>query len=214
MKQKKLTPRKIMNILTGFFFALYSAYNVFIIIRDFSALPSEGLFISAVVALIFALFAAYVWTAGVKKKNALFRMIRRTVFILALFAIFVLKARMIDRVIQYINSFMFETVFFDGEKFDFSMLPGVLFGASYFFTLAAMLLLIIYFLFIRKRILLFPRASVVLPVIAMLLFIGSLILDMILCLGYGISLEANMKRTLVIRPVFYLGLIGMCAYCL
>lgn len=213
MKQT-LTLRRMNILVTGLMFAAYSAYNIFIIIRGGGSLSSEGILISAVVALLFAVFTAYVWTAGVKPKNARFRMIRRTAFIIALIGVFALKLRMFDRVLGYIDFSGLQTVFYYGEPFEFSMLITVIFGASYFIMLAAMLILIVYFIVIRKRPLMFPKASVVMPVTAMALFIVSLILDMILFLAYGVNLEANPRRTAVMRPVFYLGFIGMCAYCL
>ena len=68
MKQL-LTPRWLLAELTGFLFAVYSVYNVFIIFRDRSSMPSEGVLISAVVALAFAILAAFMWTAGIKGKK-------------------------------------------------------------------------------------------------------------------------------------------------
>ena len=212
--EKKLTLKRLIIPATGLLFAAYSAYNVFIVIRDGGALSSEGILISIIVALLFAVLAAYVWTAKVKRKKGFFRMVRRTALIIALIAIFALKLRMVVRVVEYVDFSELQTVFVYGEPFTFSMLQTLLYGAAYFMTLAAMLILIIYFIVIRKRPLMFPKASVALPVTAMVLFLVSLIMDMVLFLAYGVNLEASPLRTAVMRPVFYLGFIGLCAYCL
>ncbi|MBQ3265696.1 MAG: hypothetical protein IJH07_07955 [Ruminococcus sp.] len=198
MKQK-LTPRWCIITLTGLLFAAYSAYNAFIIIRDRSALSTQAIFISVVVALMFSVLAAYALTSGLwsSKKLILFRIIRRVAFIIALLTIFALKLRTISAVLAYI----------DDPRSD-----AVLYACSYFMTLAGMLILLVYYIFIRRRFLFFPRASVLLPLIAAILFFGSFILEVILYFAYGICLEANLLRTVVIRPVFYLGFIGLSVY--
>ena len=91
MKQV-FTPRWLLTILTGCLFAAYSAYQVFIIFRDAPrGLSAEGIVISAIVALMFAILAVYLWTAGVKgKKHILFMIVRRTSFIIALLVLSVI----------------------------------------------------------------------------------------------------------------------------
>ena len=64
--KEKLTPRWFIIKLTGILFAIYSAYNIFLIVRDGSAMPPVGIFISALVSLLFALLAAFAWTSEVK----------------------------------------------------------------------------------------------------------------------------------------------------
>ena len=72
--KKFFTPRWLIAILTGCFFAAYSAYQVFVIFRDAPrGLSAEGIVISAVVALMFAILAIYMWTAGVKGKKHILR---------------------------------------------------------------------------------------------------------------------------------------------
>ena len=80
--KEKLTPRWFIIKLTGILFAIYSAYNIFLIVRDGSAMPPVGIFISALVSLLFALLAAFAWTSEVK--NVRFMMIRKTVMIIVL----------------------------------------------------------------------------------------------------------------------------------
>lgn len=94
---------------------------------------------------------------------------------------------------------------------DFSKLHTVLYGASYFLTQAALLILLIYYAFIRNKISFFPVASVLLPVIAMLMFLYSFVLEILLFFMFKVSLEASPLRTVLIRPVFYLGFIGLSA---
>lgn len=199
MKQKMIL-RQLNVKLTGFLFFVYSAYNVFIAISDGKrGIPPEGILISIVVALMFAVFAGFMltWSVGVKTKNMLFLSIRRTAFIIALLVVFFLKLRMAVKVIAYL---------------DFSELHTVLYGVSYLMTQVGLLLLIIYYAFILKRVSFYPGAAVALPTIAIILFLCSLILEAILFFVYGIGVEDSMLRTAVIRPVFYLGFIGLSLY--
>lgn len=204
--KKKLTPKWFVIMLTGLLFSAYAAYNVFILIRDVPrGLSSVGILISALVAAMFFLLAGYALTfaVNVKKKRILFVVVRRAMLIIALFVLFALKLRMIDRVIAYLQP----PDLYSGVEFN-----TVLYGVSYFLTLTAMLILLVYCLFIRRRYLLFPKAFVRMPAITLILFLCSFVMDMILLYGYGIPLEASMLRTAVMRPIFYLGFIGLCVY--
>ena len=78
--------------------------------------------------------------------------------------------------------------------------------------LAAMVILFLYYTFFLRRLPLFPRAVVFLPLIALILFALSLIIEIILFLAYGMLLEDSVLRTVVIRPVFYFGFIGLSAH--
>lgn len=198
MKQK-LTLRWWIIKLSGILFAAYSAYNVFILLRDGirrHSLSSEGLLISAIVALLFAVLAVFAWTSEIKKKRR-FRLFRRVAFTIALLAIFGLKLRMIEPVINCLELLIPQTI---------------MYVCSYFLTLLALFLLFVYYTIIIRRPLLFLKASTFLPVLIIVLFLISLILEMIIFLGYGINIEASALRTAVIRPVFYLGFIGLTAY--
>lgn len=193
--KRVFTMRGQLAVLTGFLFAAYSAYQVFIILRDYRVLPPQGFVITALVAVAFAILALYMWTAGVKgKKHILLMVVRRTSFIIALLTIFVLKLRLSVQVINYM---------------DYTKLYTLIYGWSYFFTLAALAILLIYYVFILKSLPFHPKASVFLPRITVVLFLLSMILDAILFFGYGIPLEANVIRTVVSRPVFYLSFIGL-----
>lgn len=195
MKQK-LTPREFVIKLTGILFAVYSAYNVFIIIRDNSGLTPQAILISAVVALMFGVLAAYALTFGLIVEP-LFLQIRRTIFIAALLIVFALKLRMVGAVAAY---------------FDPSKIHTVLYCVAYGMTQTALLVLLVYYIFIRGVLLFFPKARVILPTFAAALFLCSLILEAILCFAYDIRLEASFMRTIVIRPVFYLAFIGLSVY--
>lgn len=197
MKQMPLS-RKLIIILTSLLFAVYAAYNVFLIVRDYTILPPLGIIIYATVALMFAVFPLYLLTAGIQgKKHIRFLIFRRISFIVALSVIFLLKLRMIPSVIA---------------SLDFSKPYTVFYVGAYLMTQAALLILLIFFVFVLGRFPLYPRALVVLPVLAIILFAGSLALEAVLYFVYGIGLEANTLRTLVIRPVFYLGFICLSAY--
>ena len=193
--KEKLTPRWFIIKLTGILFAIYSAYNIFLIVRDGSAMPPVGIFISALVSLLFALLAAFAWTSEVK--NVRFMMIRKTVMIIVLLTIFALKLRLVNRVMALL---------------DFSKTQNVLYVAAYFLTLAALLILFVYYAFILRNLPLHPKMSVILPVAVIIGFVGCVVCEALLFFGVGFGLEASPLRTLVIRPVFYLGFIGLCVY--
>lgn len=193
--KEKLTPRWFIIKLTGILFAIYSAYNIFLIVRDGSAMPPVGIFISALVSLLFALLAAFAWTSEVK--NVRFMMIRKTVMIIVLLTIFALKLRLVNRVMALLN---------------FSKTQNVLYVAAYFLTLAALLILFVYYAFILRNLPLHPKMSVILPVAVIIGFVGCVVCEALLFFGFGFGLEASPLRTLVIRPVFYLGFIGLCVY--
>ncbi len=194
---KKSSPKNLIMFFAGLMFLVYAAYNVFIIIRDRNGLPPLGLIISAAVALMFALLAFYSLSSLINSDDLRFLMVRSTIFIVSLFVIFVLKLRMVTQVLDYI---------------EVSHLETILYGASYFCTLAAMVVLFFYYTFFLRRLPLFPRAVVILPFSALILFAVSLILEVILFVVYGIYLEGNILRSVVIRPVFYLGFIGLSAH--
>lgn len=188
-------PRWLLAGVTGFLFAVYSAYNIFLVFRDQDVMPTEGVFISLAVALMFAVLAAFAWTAGLKgKKFAKFMTIRRVSYIIAMIVLSVFKLRLVGRVIEY---------------FDHTKAYTVLYNAAYFLTLAAMLILLIHYAFVLRILPLHPKAAFRVPGLAAALFFCSLIFEAILFFAYGIGLEANSIRTMVIRPVFYLGFIGL-----
>jgi len=189
--------RRVIIILSGTLFAVYAAYNLFIVVKDGTTLSAEGMFISIVVALLFAVFAFFGWTAGVAQDKPLFSVIRRIFFLVALLAVFLLKLRMAWQVADY---------------FDPSLPYTVLYTVSYVLTQLALLLLLVFYFFILNNYEQFPRASVLLPLTSLLLFVCSFVLEIILFFAFGIITEASPLRTLVIRPVFYLGFIGLSVY--
>ena len=189
--------KKLITVLTGLMFAVYAAYNVFVIIRGRSYLPAIGLVILAAVAVLFAILSAYLFTSLIVSDDIRFLMLRSTMYIVSLFFIFVLKLRMVVKVIDF---------------FDVSHPETILYGCAYFFTLAAMVILFLYYTFFLRRLPLFPRAVVFLPLIALILFALSLIIEIILFFAYRMLLEDSVLRTVVIRPVFYLGFIGLSAH--
>ena len=193
----KLKLRKLNVILTALLFAVYSVYNIFIIYRGGASLPSQANLISAVVALMYFVFTAFAVTAGVKSKDIRFLIGRRVAFIVALLTVFALKLRMAGQVIAYL---------------DFSKLYTVLNGCAYLVTQIGLLLLLIYYIFILKKLPFYPRAGVALPTAAAVLFLCGLALEAVLYFVYGIGLETSPLRTIVMRPVFYLGLIGLSLY--
>lgn len=194
MKQK-LTPRWFIIKLAGILFAVYSAYNVFIIVKDGDNIPAYGIAITALVAVLFALLAGFAWTS--EFRNIRFLNIRKAAFIISLILIFALKLRMINQVIIYL---------------DFSKLQTVLYCGAYFMTLAALLVLFCYYAFVVKNLPLYAKSSVILPLFALLLFLGSFALEIVLFYKYGMGLETNTLRTMVIRPVFYMSFISLSVY--
>lgn len=193
----QIEPRRQVIKVAALCFAVYAAYNVFIIVRDGSDLPPEGIPLSIIVAVLFAVIAGFSWTAGLPVKDFKVLVVRRNTYMVALPMIFALKLRMITGVIRYLN---------------FSRPHTILYGASYFLTLAGLLILFLFYALVVRNLELYPKASFYLPLAAMILFVCSLILEIILFFAYGICLEANVLRTVVIRPVFYLGFIALSAF--
>lgn len=196
MKQR-LTPRWLIIKLSGVLFAIYSAYSVFIFIRDYKSLNSQQITISLVVVLAFALMSAYALSFGVKIDDPIFLIIRRAVLITALSAIFVLKQRMSADVVGYLS---------------FSKPHTVFYCIAYDTTRVGLIILLIYYIFIRNKVQFYPKARVILPVLAAVLFQCSFILETILLIVYRIGLEESLLRTIVSRPVFFLGFIGLSVY--
>ena len=157
--EKKLTLKWLIIKLAGVLFAAYSAYNVFIMIRDGKrGLPAEAIVISAFVALLFGVLAVFAWTSGAK--NIRFIMVRKAMFIISVLAVIALKLRMAASYISYI---------------DLSQPQTVLYGSTYFLTLAAMLILVAYYAFILKDLMMYPVLSILLPAIAGALFLSCLV---------------------------------------
>ena len=196
-KQKRLQLiRWVIIKLSGMLFAVYAAYNVFSLIKDRDTiLTSEGILITGAVAVLFAVLAVFAWTFGVK--NIIIQMIRRRVLIITMLAITGLKLRIVDKIIGYL---------------DLSSPETIINSAAYFMTLAGMLFLFAYYAFIIKDRPLYPTTSVVLPLLAFISFLTGLVLETILLFGYGIGVEASGLRTLVMRPVFYFGFLGLSGY--
>ena len=196
--KKLLSPRWLLVVLTGLLFAAYSAYMVFVIIRDAKSLSIEGYLINGCVALMFALCAVYLWTAGIKgKKHIIFMMVRRTTLIIALLVIFLLKLRIAVQVINFM---------------DYTKPYTLIYGWSYFLTLAALAILLGYYVFILKSLPFHPKAALFLPRTAVILFLLCLILDAVLFFGFGIMLDGNVIRTVVSRPIFYFSFIGLAIH--
>lgn len=216
MKHKQ-TLRRSVIISAGILFAVYAAYNVFIIIRDGEMLPAGGALISALVALLFGVLAVFALTSAASAsavksvaapasakssgksivKKVRFIEVRSMAFNVALLMIFLLKLRMAGQVTAYL---------------DFTQIHTVLYSIAYLMTQIALLALFVNYAFVQKNLPFYPRASAILPLSALILFVCSFALEVILFFVYGIGLEASQLRTLVIRPVFYLGFICLSAY--
>ena len=194
MKQK-LSVREAVLMISGFFFAGYSAYNVFLIFRDMDNMSTGNIFITAAVAFLFGVLALFTWSFGLSLM--LLRDIRKGAFIIAMALLFAMKLRMAGTVVDYL---------------DFTQLHTILYAAAYWLTQVGLLLLIVHYIFIRKDRIFFPRASKILPAVAAAMFLCSLALEAVLFFVYGIGLEASPRRTMVIRPVFYLGFICLSLY--
>ena len=206
--EKKQKLRLFIVRLTAIMFAAYSAFYIFVIVRDFKYASLQKLLIDAVVSLLFALLSAFAWTSEVSDLK--FIMVRWIVLIITLLAVVLLKLRLTGRVIAFLD--------FTG-KYPFLY---ALYGAAFFMSLVALILLLvaliklfvyyIYYTFIRRNMPLYPKVSVILPLSAMILFILSFVAEILLFVIYHFGLEDNMIRTVFSRPVFYLGFIGLSAY--
>ena len=195
--EQRMTFRWVIIKLTGLIFAAYAAYNVYLIVKEHSDMSSEGIFLSVVVAVLFAVLVIFSWTSEITDiRFILFRMIRRISFIIAMLLIFALRLRIAHSVIDYIDTYELQTI---------------LNAAAFFSTQAALLLLIICYTFFRRR-LLYQKTVLLLTVFALALLLISFFLEAVLYYHYGIGLEATQLRTRVIRPIFYSGFIGLAVY--
>ena len=196
--KKKQRLRLFIVRLTAIMFAAYSAFYIFVLIRDLKQASLQELLIEALVSLLFALLSAFAWTSEVS--NLKFIRVRRIVFIIALLGVVLLKLRLTGSVIAFLD--------FTGEyAFLFA-----LYGAAFFMSLMALIILLVYYTFIRRNMPLYPKLSVILPISAMILFILSFAAEILLFAIYRFGVEDSMLRTLFSRPVFYLGFIGLSAY--
>ena len=194
MKQK-LTLRWLLLKLTGLFFAAYSVYYIFIIIRDGGTMKLKEKIICSILVVLFGLLTGFAWTSEVK--NLRFLMIRKAVLILDLLALIALKLRMAGSVIKYL---------------EYTKLHTVLYSASYCLTIAGMLFLLIFYAFILKNLPFHRKSSVIIPLVALISFVCALALEAILFFVYHIGLEQTPIRTLISRPIFYLSFIGLALY--
>lgn len=201
MKQK-LTLRRIIIILTGLCFAVYAAYNVFVLIKDGGSLPTAGIIISGLVAFLFAVLSIFAFTSDMRLNtpeddDIRLLAVRRIFFGGVLVAVWLLKLRMAGQVAAYV---------------DVSMPHTILYAGAYVATQLALLALFVLFVFILPKRPFFPRLCVLLPLLALLLFVAGFVCDTLLFFGFHVMVEASPLRTMLVRPVFYLGFIGLSLY--
>lgn len=192
-----LTPRGLIIFLTGIMFAVYAVYNLYIMGKDSDTIGTGGMIITGLVTIIYAVFAFFAFSAGVIVNDIRFYVVRRIAFIIALVAAFGIKLRLIADIVSMIT---------------FSQKYTVLYGGSFLMTQVAMLFLIVYYVFVAKRMDKNVKPPVTLQIIALVFFILSYICEMVLFFVYGIGLEGDSLRTMIFRPVFYLGFIGLSVY--
>lgn len=214
MKQRPVL-RRVVIILTGVLFAAYAVYQILVIVKDSSrSLSLEGKIISGLVAFLFAVLSFFAFSSAFSVappppndnaypdelpivQNMLFLQLRSIAFSLAMVAIVALKLRMAGQVVAYL---------------DVSQVHTLLYAASYSMTLAGMLVLLLFFVFILPRLPYYRRLAVLLPLFALVLFLLSFIVDILLFFVFRVALEASSLRTILARPVFYLGFIGLSLY--
>ena len=98
---KKQKLRLFIVRLTGILSAAYSAYYIFVIVRDIRRSSLQGLIIDALVSLLFALLAGFAFTSEVN--NLKFIKVRRITFIITLLVIVLLKLRLTGRVFAFLD---------------------------------------------------------------------------------------------------------------
>ena len=118
--KKKQRLRLFIIRLTAIMFAAYSAFYIFVLIRDLKQASLQELLIEALVSLLFALLSAFAWTSEVSDLK--FIRVRRIVFIIALLAVVLLKLRLTGSVIAFLD--------FTGEN----RLLFALYGAAFFYV--------------------------------------------------------------------------------
>jgi len=194
--KEKISLRWFFIKLAGVFFAVYSVYCVFIIFNGISKdLTTEGVVTNVLYAVFYAVFSFFAFTSEVK--DIRFLTVRRIIFIAALLAELLLRLRSFRFVIYIIN---------------FSNPLTVLLGATYIMPIVGMLIILANFAFLSKNLLQHPKSSVLLPLSAMLLFLCSVVLEMIQLFKYSSGSNGITLRSIIITPVFYLGWICLSVY--
>ena len=178
--------------LTGLLFAAYSAFYVFVVIRDTKIYNTYEKVICALVVLLFAVLAGFAFTS--EAKNMKFLTIRRVVMLVDLVTAFVIKLFVAGRVFATLDITKLETIFYVG---------------AYLFTQLALLIILLYYALIRKSLPVFPKASVILLITSAAFLLISLVFEALLFFIYNVGLEGNAIRTLVSRPILYFGFIGL-----
>ena len=178
--------------LTGLLFAAYSAFYVFVVIRDTKIYNTYEKVICALVVLLFAVLAGFAFTS--EAKNMKFLTIRRVVMLVDLVTVFVIKLFVAGRVFATLDITKLETIFYVG---------------AYLFTQLALLIILLYYALIRKSLPVFPKASVILLITSAAFLLISLVFEALLFFIYNVGLEGNAIRTLVSRPILYFGFIGL-----
>ena len=194
-KKKKLTPKWFVIKLSGICFAAYAVYYLRMIITYGGEMETKGIVVTALVAWLFGILSVFAWSS--EARNSQMAAIRRMVLIVALAGIFALRTCMIGQVIGFL----------DPDK------PyTLLYGASYVLMQAALVILFIFYFFILQHLMFYPRASVVLPVIAAIAFFGGLVMEAVLFFAFRMLIEPSFWGSILFRPAFYLGFIGLSVY--
>ena len=71
------------------------------------------------------------------------------------------------------------------------------------------MIILLYYALIRKSLPVFPKTSVILLITSAAFLLISLVFEALLFFIYNVGLEGNAIRTLVSRPIFYFGFIGL-----
>ena len=163
-----------------------------VVIRDTKIYNTYEKVICALVVLLFAVLAGFAFTS--EAKNMKFLTIRRVVMLVDLVTVFVIKLFVAGRVFATLDITKLETIFY---------------VESYLLTQLALLIILLYYALIRKSLPVFPKTSVILLITSAAFLLISLVFEALLFFIYNVGLEGNAIRTLVSRPIFYFGFIGL-----
>ncbi len=181
--------KTIINIFTAVVFSLFIAYHTYLI---FNTQANRLGRLLGIIAFLFLDFAA------------VFALIPRPAFRIAR-TVMLIAGLSLNFIFRLVNA---GAVF---GSLDFANIPSVLNCAIYVFTQAARLILLFYFLVIRRSQKLNSKRKLVIFLMSAVIFlyVSSLIIECVLILRYNMIIDLSRKFTLISRLLYCSGFVSL-----
>lgn len=187
--------RKVVNFLTGLFFTIFTAYQIFLLVQI-----EENRFGRLLGIAVFLCFSAASFFSLIHKMN--FKIARSTLLIAALSFNFIFKLLNAQLIFSSVN---------------FSNIPSILNCAIYIFSELGFLTLLVYYLFFRLKTNnksklksdTIRKITQIMMYVVIFLFVSCLIMEIVLILVYNTNITFNMKTTLISRFLYCFAFVGM-----